>query len=107
MGDFSIEVSETKSAVGKRIFNSQKNFNETVSIPGDSSMDDVKRKVLEHLEKLENGHCRCKVCGKVMVGSNPVTNMKKHIETHLEGISFPCRKCGKQFRTRNTLSVHN
>merc|ERR1712243_213383 len=105
--DSFIDVFETKMVVEKTIFNSQGKFNETISMPGDSSMDDVKRKVLEHLEKLENGHCRCKLCGKVMAGSNAVANMKKHIETHLEGISFSCRKCGKQFRTRNILSVHN
>ena len=40
------------------------------------------------------------------IGTNPVKNMKKHIETHLVGISFSCTKCGKQFRSSSLLSVH-
>ena len=78
----------------------------SVSIPEDSSMDDVKRKVLEYLEKGENGQCRCKLCGKVTTGVNRVQNMQKHIESHLEGLSFPCRECGKQFKRSNSLNAH-
>ena len=29
------------------------------------------------------------------------------IETHFEGLSFPCQVCGKTFRSRNALQIHN
>ena len=46
---------------------------------------------------------RCKVCGKKATNGN----LKKHIEAnHLEGISVPCNKCEKTFRSRNALDVH-
>ena len=107
--DNSAEVPETKIAIEKTYKENQISFNRSVSIPESSTMEDVRKKVLEYLEKCDNGQTRCKVCGKIMTGTgtNPVQNMKKHIETHLEGISFSCTKCGKQFRSSNSLSVHN
>merc|ERR1712098_35088 len=89
--------------IDKAVSNSQRNPKTIVSIPDDSSMDDVKMKVLENLEKDEDGHSKCKLCGKVMMGR---TNMKKHIETHLEGLSFSCETCGKQSRSSDSLRKH-
>ena len=31
--------------------------------------------------------------------------MKNHIETHMEGISFSCSICERQFRSRNSIDV--
>ena len=50
---FSMEVSDAKMTYEKRVVDLQRN--ETVSIPEDSSIDDVKKIVLEYLEKDENG----------------------------------------------------
>ena len=100
------DVPEAKLAIEKTIIDQQSNLNEAVSIPEDSSMDDVKLKVLEYLEKDDNGNSRCKLCGTLMTGRNRNYNMKKHIETHIDGISHSCRICGKQFRSSNSLSVH-
>jgi len=33
-------------------------------------------------------------------------NMKKHVEIHLEGSSYPCSFCGKTFKTTNSLNTH-
>ena len=63
-------------------------------------------KVSEHYEKDDSGNSRCKFCGKVTRGKNHVQDMKRHIETHLVGISYSCVICGKQFRSSNTLSSH-
>ena len=97
---------EAKLVIEETVIDQQRNLNKAVSIPEDSSMDDVKLKVLENLEKDENGNSRCKLCGTVMTGRNRNYNMKKHIETHIDGISHSCRICGKQFRSSNSLSVH-
>jgi len=105
--NFSCEVPDADIAAENPFIDSQSNFSGAISIPEDSSTDDVKNKVLEYLEKGENGQASCKLCGKVMAGSrNNAQNMKKHIETHLDGISFSCRKCGKQFRTSNSRQSH-
>ena len=39
-------------------------------------------------------------------GKKDLSHLKNHIETHLEGLSFPCQLCEKTFRSRNALSIH-
>ena len=76
----------------------------TVSLLDGSSVDEVEQKVTEYLGRNENGDYVCKFCGKD--GVKHIRNMKNHIETHLEGISFACSLCGKQLRSRNSLNNH-
>ena len=45
----------------------------------------------------------CTVCDKTTKHRN---DMKRHIETHIDGLSFPCSKCDKTFRSRNNLYKH-
>jgi len=44
-----------------------------------------------------DGVFTCKVCGKT---AKLKTNLNNHIETHIEGLSFPCQQCEKTFRSR-------
>ena len=46
---------------------------------------------------------RCTVCNKTMPHR---TNMKKHLETHLSGLSYLCPLCGKSFRSENAFLHH-
>ena len=75
-----------------------------VSMNGSSSVDEVEEKIAEYLGKNENGDYICDLCGKVT--GKRRSNMKNHIETHLEGISFSCSICEKQFRSRHSLYNH-
>ena len=52
-----------------------------------------------------DGIWTCSTCGKTD-RNNRKDNMRKHIETHIEGVSHPCGHCGKIFRSRNNLQVH-
>ena len=61
------------------------------------NIDDIEEKVSEYLEKVDTGNFRCTICGKE---SNRSRNLKNHIETHIEGLSFSCGNCGKIFRSR-------
>ena len=69
-----------------------------------SSVDEVEERVIELLIRNDDGTFGCKHCGKS--GAKKSRNMKNHIETHLEGISFSCSLCGKNFRSRNSLHNH-
>ena len=64
---------------------------------------EIDEKILENMEGTSDGAFSCKVCSKKMTQK---TNMKLHIETHMEGLSFPCNTCGKEFRLRNSLKHH-
>jgi len=45
----------------------------------------------------------CNICGK----EDQNINIKDHIEVnHLEGVTLPCKYCGKTFMTRHTLRHH-
>ena len=66
----------------------------------------------DNLEELDDGHFRCKFCGKDSTGMKKTqkaclkVNMRNHVETHIQGISFSCQICGKEFRSKNSFSVH-
>ena len=78
-----------------------------VSVKGNLSVDKIEEKVREHLGKNEDGDYVCNLCGKVGYGGpRCITSIKNHIETDLEGISYTCILCGKQFGSRNLLSNH-
>ena len=49
---------------------------------------------------------KCTVCGKSTKGKDAKTNMRCHIETHMEGLSYPCNQCDKVCRSSNTLNKH-
>ena len=104
--------------VGKEIFFPEKT-SAPIDLPVSKNIDltntddnEVGSIIENNLEQMEGGYFRCKICGK---DSKGMTNsnrgqirwsMKNHIETHIDGISFPCQLCGKQFRSKNSFAVH-
>ena len=77
-----------------------------VNIDGDaaSNIREIEAKIAEYILRNDDGTYGCKLCGKA--GVKKTTNMKNHVETHLEGLSFPCQQCGKTFRSRHILKNH-
>ena len=70
----------------------------------DIELADVQQKVDQYIEKSSDGSFQCKMCGKNC--GKVKTNMRNHIETHLEGLSFSCQICGKIFRSKNSINCH-
>merc|ERR1719322_1430472 len=54
------------------------------------------------IEKQE-GTWKCKVCSRI---STTIQGIKRHAETHIEGMSHICQICSKTFPNRNGLQVH-
>ena len=46
---------------------------------------------------------KCKSCGKTAKSNSQI---RKHVELHIDGLSFPCQQCDSTFRSRNTLAIH-
>ena len=63
----------------------------------------VDAKIMEYIVKNQDGSYTCLRCGKK---SGIIGHAKSHVETHMEGLSFPCQSCDKTFRSRNSLSFH-
>ena len=75
-----------------------------VKVPVSSeSINELENALNQHLERLGPGLYQCKLCGKT---ARMGTDIKKHIETHIEGLSYPCQVCGKTFSTTNSIRSH-
>ena len=46
----------------------------------------------------------CTLCGK---NSSYLSNIKMHVEVHIEGLTFDCKICPETFKTRHSYSKHN
>ena len=71
---------------------------------GNNVYDEAKRVVDEMVMKIEDGWA-CKTCGKTTKGISS-SQIRKHAETHIEGLSFPCHMCGNTYRSRQELAHH-
>ena len=56
------------------------------------------------IEKVD-GIWKCKVCGKSN-NLNKRNDVRRHAETHMEGVSHSCNLCGKEFRCSENLRKH-
>ena len=73
-----------------------------------TSMEDIKPKLDSMMERVEgvDNIWKCTVCGKETKGVRAKILLRPHIETHMEGLSYPCNQCGIVSRSRNALHVH-
>ena len=71
---------------------------------GSMTPEEIKTKMKELYEKTDDGW-RCLVCDHTKSGSKS-SNIRQHVETHMEGLSFTCNMCDKEFRSRNILAHH-
>ena len=113
-----VNVNETKLMIQQNILE-EKNESRNGEQSNENNQDDVLTGDFQQLHKKTNSMMektstknangktlfRCKVCGKKLPHT---TNMRNHIESvHLEGVFIPCKTCGKVFRARNSLLMHN
>ena len=72
----------------------------------DSNNEDLKSKIETMMENINDGErnkWRCTVCGKTATLKNDV---RRHVESHIEGVTHPCNVCGKVSRSTNALQTH-
>ena len=76
------------------------------SIVSMTENDDLENRMAELIEW--NGeNWSCTSCGKIATKTaDGKKNLKRHTQIHMEGLSFPCNFCGKEFRCSNNLMTH-
>ena len=73
---------------------------------GPIDISKLDKQISEYIE-IVGENCVCKVCGKIIKGSSRKRDMARHIEIHIEGLSFDCKlSCGKTFRSRKYFQKH-
>ena len=81
-----------------------------VVIPVNWSQDnqtiDIMEKVDENISRNADKTNTCKICGKLSRPGEGIGNMKRHVETHFEGLTYTCNICEKTFRSSNSLKSH-
>ena len=73
------------------------------SSPTDSlEPSEIQSRISEMLQK-SDGLSTCKICGKF---GKDASNMRRHAETHIDGIVYPCTICERTFKSKNSFRVH-
>ena len=65
---------------------------------------EVDEQIEQNIVRKSDGTYSCNICGKN--AGKKLSNMKNHIETHLEGLSFSCALCEKTYKSRNSFAHH-
>jgi len=68
----------------------------------DTSITELMEKISQLTDKVD-GIYICKVCQKQ---AKDRTNLGKHIESHIDGITLTCEYCNKKFRSRTAIRLH-
>ena len=58
---------------------------------------------IQEMISVDDGRFSCTLCAYT---STKKFNLRKHVETHIEGLSFSCQDCDKSFRLRYSLYRH-
>ena len=74
-------------------------------VPMETTNEDLEFKIVSMMESFISGDVKwkCTVCGK---GTKDKCDMKRHIESHIDGVSHPCNICGKVSRSKNPLLMY-
>ena len=77
------------------------------SVYSPSKRAGVEEKLMSMMERLrEKSEFKwlCKVCDRRTKGSKD--NMRRHVEKHIDGLSYPCLQCGKVSKSSSGLKMH-
>ena len=99
-----MDILDNKPAVRTMRINSTISNVEKIDVTSLSpeEIDEQMRKLYQKI----NGVWSCLSCDYKSLDKTGSGNIRRHVEIHLEGLSYPCNLCNKEFRSRQTLSDH-
>ena len=99
-----MDILDNKPAVRTMRINSTISNVEKIDVTSLSpeEIDEQMRKLYQKI----NGVWSCLSCDYKSLDKTGSGNIRRHVEIHLEGLSYPCNLCNKEFRLKNTLSNH-
>ena len=62
-------------------------------------------KMKELYDKIDGGW-NCLACDYISSDKSSTGNIRKHVETHLDGLCYICNICSKEFSTKDTFYKH-
>ena len=80
----------------------EEKYNESRQLIPMDQNEDLDRQLSELIQSIGD-IWSCTVCGKQ---ANKKSNLKKHIQLHIEGLSYACNNCDKVFRCKTNLTNH-
>ena len=74
-------------------------------IPVGADMENIKAQIISMMERVVDGEkkWKCTICGK---SSKDKQDVARHVEIHIEGISYPCNQCGTISSSSNSHKTH-
>ena len=95
--------SNNKPAVKPRKINSTIS-NEKIDVT--SLSPEVIDEQMKKLYQKINGGWSCLSCDYISLNKTSSGNIRRHVEIHLEGLSYPCNLCNQEFRLKESLRNH-
>ena len=83
----------------QRKFNKERSVSTLVS---SSNIEDLKE-TIDGLVKRNADNFECRTCGKTTKKSSDI---RRHVEIHIEGLAFECNVCQNSYRSRDLLKTH-
>jgi len=83
----------------KRTYNKER----AISTLSSSSNVDNLKEMIDSLVIRNADNLECKACGKTTKTSSDI---RRHVEIHIQGLSFDCNLCDNTFRSRASLKTH-
>ena len=97
-----VRMQESKEVVTRRQYKRTPSSDASKIDVTSCTTEEIEEKIKELHQRID-GVWTCMVCDYTSAKS---TNVRKHVEKHIDGLSYNCDQCNKEFRLVNTLYRH-
>ena len=97
----SVKVNNNQKVITRRQYEWSSNDESKIDVSS-FTLEEIEEKLKELYQKVD-GLWTCMACDYT---SKQKHHLKMHVEKHMDGLSYSCNLCNKEFRTNNSLTVH-